>query len=132
MMGTVEYESWRAMLLSLPGAFEDFPFGEDAAVFKVKGRAGARAKMFGLLMHRGGTTTLNLKCDPALAEQLRAANPQITPGYHMNKKHWNTVVPGLDAETMLAMIEDSYDLVVASLPASDRAALGWKGLLERG
>lgn len=128
----MEYESWRAMLLSLPGAIEDFPFGEDAAVFKVAGSQGARAKMFGLLMLRGGTTSLNLKCDPALAEQLRAANPQITPGYHMNKKHWNTVVPGLDAETMLAMIEDSYDLVVASLPAADRAALGWKGLLERG
>ncbi|GAA1887773.1 MmcQ/YjbR family DNA-binding protein [Paeniglutamicibacter psychrophenolicus] len=128
----MEYESWREMLLSLPGAFEDFPFGEDAAVFKVAGRDGARAKMFGLLMLRGGTTSLNLKCDQALAEQLRAANPQITPGYHMNKKHWNTVVPGLDAETMLAMIEDSYDLVVASLPAADRAALGWRGLLERG
>jgi predicted DNA-binding protein (MmcQ/YjbR family) len=131
-MGSVEYESWRSMLLSMPGAFEDFPFGEDAAVFKVAGRHRGRAKMFGLLMHRGGTINLNLKCDPALAEQLRAANEQITPGYHMNKKHWNTVVPGLDAETMLAMIEDSYDLVVASLPAADRAALGWMGLAERG
>ncbi len=120
------------MLLSMPGAFEDFPFGEDAAVFKVAGRDRGRAKMFGLLMHRGGTTNLNLKCDPLLAEQLRAANPQITPGYHMNKKHWNTVVPGLDAETMQAMIEDSYDLVVASLPTAERTALGWKGLLERG
>ncbi|GAA3327422.1 MULTISPECIES: MmcQ/YjbR family DNA-binding protein [Paeniglutamicibacter] len=128
----MEYESWRGMLLSMPGAFEDFPFGEDAAVFKVAGKQGGRAKMFGLLMHRGGQLNLNLKCDPALAEQLRAANEQITPGYHMNKKHWNTVVPGLDEETMLAMIEDSYDLVVASLPAAERAALGWKGLVERG
>ncbi|MDO2933735.1 MmcQ/YjbR family DNA-binding protein [Paeniglutamicibacter sulfureus] len=131
-MGNVEYESWRGMLLSMPGAFEDFPFGEDAAVFKVAGKQGGRAKMFGLLMHRGGQLNLNLKCDPALAEQLRAANEQITPGYHMNKKHWNTVVPGLEEETMLAMIEDSYDLVVASLPAAERAALGWKGLVERG
>ncbi|WP_367281521.1 MmcQ/YjbR family DNA-binding protein [Paeniglutamicibacter sulfureus] len=128
----MEYESWRGMLLSMPGAFEDFPFGEDAAVFKVAGKQGGRAKMFGLLMHRGGQLNLNLKCDPALAEQLRAANEQITPGYHMNKKHWNTVVPGLEEETMLAMIEDSYDLVVASLPAAERAALGWKGLVERG
>lgn len=128
----MEYESWRGMLLAMPGAFEDFPFGEDAAVFKVAGKQGGRAKMFGLLMHRGGQLNLNLKCDPALAEQLRAANEQITPGYHMNKKHWNTVVPGLDEETMLAMIEDSYDLVVASLPAAERAALGWKGLVERG
>ena len=128
----MEYESWRSMLLSMPGAFEDFPFGPEVAVFRVAGRESARAKMFGMLMHRGGTVNLNLKCDPALAEQLRAANPQITPGYHMSKKHWNTVSPGLDTETMLAMIEDSYDLVVASLPAAERAALGWKGLVERG
>lgn len=131
-MGTVDYESWRSMLLSMPGAFEDFPFGPETAVFKVAGRENVRAKMFGMLMRRSGAVNLNLKCDPALAEQLRAANAQITPGYHMSKKHWNTVTPGLDAETMIAMIEDSYDLVVASLPAAERAALGWTRLVERG
>ena len=66
------------------------------------------------------------------AEQLRAANPQITPGYHMNKKHWNTVVPGLAEELMSDLIEDSYDLVVASLPRIEQAALDWNGLVERG
>lgn len=131
-MGHVEYELWRAVALSLPGAYEDFPFGPESAVFKVAGRDRNRAKMFGLLMHRAGVVSLNLKCDPALAEQLRAANAQITPGYHMNKKHWNTVVPGLDEETMTALIEDSYDLVVASLPRAEREALGWSGLVERG
>ncbi|EMQ96858.1 MmcQ/YjbR family DNA-binding protein [Paeniglutamicibacter gangotriensis] len=131
-MGTVDYESWRSVLLSMPGAFEDFPFGPEWAVFKISRRDNKKAKMFGLMVHRNGVVNLNLKCDPTLAEQLRAANPQITPGYHMSKKHWNTVAPGLDAETMLAMIEDSYDLVVASLPAAERAALGWKGLVERG
>ncbi|PQZ89600.1 MmcQ-like protein [Arthrobacter sp. MYb227] len=119
------------MALSQPGAFEDFPFGPESAVFKVAGRERARAKMFGLLMHRGGIVSLNLKCDPALAEQLRVANAQITPGYHMNKKHWNTITPGLDPETMRDLIEDSYDLVVASLPRTEREALGWQGIVQR-
>jgi len=128
----VEYELWRTLCLDMPGAYEDFPFGEEAAVYKVAGRDRSKAKMFGLLMLRSGVVSLNLKCDPALAEQLRNANPQITPGYHMNKKHWNTVTPGLDAEMMRDLIEDSYDLVVASLPRAEREALGWKGLVERG
>ena len=131
-MGSVEYELWRSLCLAMPGAYEDFPFGEDAAVYKVAGRDKAKAKMFALLMLRSGVVSLNLKCDPALAEQLRNANPQITPGYHMNKKHWNTVVPGLDARMVRDMVEDSYDLVVASLPRTEREALGWKGLAERG
>jgi predicted DNA-binding protein (MmcQ/YjbR family) len=131
-MGDVDYEAWRNILLSMPGAYEEFPFGADAAVFKVAGRHREKAKMFGLLMHRGEVLNLNLKCDPALAEQLRAANPQITPGYHMNKKHWNTVTSGLPLELMRDLIEDSYDLVVASLPRLDREALGWKGIVGRG
>lgn len=130
-MGTVEYELWRFIALSQPGAYEDFPFGPESAVFKVAGRDKARAKMFGLLMHRSGVVSLNLKCDPALAEQLRVANAQITAGYHMNKKHWNTITPGLDPETMRDLIEDSYDLVVASLPRTEREALGWQGIIQR-
>lgn len=128
----MEYEMWRTMLLSHPGSFEDFPFGPDAAVYKIAGRDKARAKMFGLLMYRNGTLNLNLKCDPALAEQLRAANAEITPGYHMNKKHWNTVSPGLDRETVRDLIEDSYDLVLASMPRSEREALGWRRIIDRG
>lgn len=130
-MGIVEYELWRSIALDMPGAYEDFPFGPESAVFKVAGRDRKRAKMFGLLMHRNGVINLNLKCDPALAEQLRVANAQITPGYHMNKKHWNTITPGLDPETMRDLIEDSYDLVVASLPRTEREALGWQGIIQR-
>lgn len=128
----MEYEQWRKIALEMPGAFEDFPFGPESAVFKVAGRDKAAAKMFGLLMHRGGVVSLNLKCDPALAEQLRAAHRQITPGYHMNKKHWNTLTPGLSEDMMHDLIEDSYDLVVASLPRSEREALGWQQIIERG
>ncbi|MDO5744237.1 MAG: MmcQ/YjbR family DNA-binding protein [Micrococcaceae bacterium] len=128
----MEYELWRELALGMPGAYEDFPFGEDAAVFKIAVNGKSKAKMFGLLSHRFGLVSLNLKCDPALAEQLRAANEQITPGYHMNKKHWNTVVPGLPEDMMVDLIEDSYDLVIASLPRAEQEALGWRGLVERG
>lgn len=131
-MGNVDYELWRSLCLSMPGAYEDFPFGEESAVYKVAGRDRGRAKMFALLMVRSGVVSLNLKCDPVLAEQLRSANSQIKPGYHMNKQHWNTVTPGLDEATMRNLIEDSYDLVVASLPRAEREVLNWKGLIARG
>lgn len=131
-MGNVDYELWRSLCLSMPGAYEDFPFGEESAVYKVAGRDRSKAKMFALLMIRSGVVSLNLKCDPVLAEQLRSANSQIKPGYHMNKQHWNTVTPGLDEEMMRNLIEDSYDLVVASLPRAEREVLNWKGLIARG
>ena len=68
-----------------------------------------------------------LKCEPELAEQLREAHPEIVPGYHLNKRHWNTVeVDGLPEGMVLDMIEDSYDLVVAALPGAAREKLGWK------
>ena len=72
---------------------------------------------------------MSLKCDPQLAEQLRAAHPQIVPGYHLNKRHWNTVtLDGAITATMVAdMVEDSYDLIVASLPQRRRRALLWPG-----
>jgi predicted DNA-binding protein (MmcQ/YjbR family) len=72
---------------------------------------------------------VSLKCEPLLAQQLRAAHPAITAGYHLNKRHWNTVVlDGSIPDQMVAeMIEDSYDLVVSSLPRAQRQALGWDG-----
>ncbi|WP_309081463.1 MmcQ/YjbR family DNA-binding protein [Zhihengliuella sp.] len=117
----------RRLLLAMPGAFEDQPFGPDTRVYKVRGRSGGRARMFALVWADG--TTANLKVDPALGEQLRAAHAAITPGYHMNKRHWVTVdCPALPADMVGDLIEDSYDLVVASLPAADREALGWRRL----
>ena len=104
---------------ALPGAVEDFPFGENNAVFKVGGR------MFALVNLGGDPGSVNLKCDPELAQGLRAQYAAIRPGYHMNKRHWNTVeldgtVP--DPEWR-AMIEHSYELVVGGLPRAQQAKL---------
>ena len=108
--------------LSFPGSIETFPFGPETTVFKVEG------KMFALSRLAQQPLRISLKCDPPLAEQLRAAHPAVLPGYHLNKKHWNTVVlDGSLPERMVKdMIEDSYDLVVAALSAARRRALGWR------
>ena len=72
---------------------------------------------------------VSLKCDPALAEALRDAHAAVLPGYHLNKRHWNTVIidGSIPDKTILDMIEDSYDLVVAQMPLAQRRALGWLG-----
>jgi len=104
-------EQFYTYCTSLPGTEESFPFDEKTLVFKVGG------KMFALtdVDAFGG---INLKCDPVRALELRAAYQEIVPGYHMNKKHWNTVNPTgtLEDEFIYSMIKDSYDLVVAGLP----------------
>ena len=119
--------------LSFPGSFEDFPFGPDASVFKVRAGAG-RAKMFALANLNARRLKVALKCEPALAEQLRAAHPEITGAYHLNKRHWNDVdcTGALDDATITDMIEDSYDLVVESLPRRDQQMLGWVRLSSGG
>ena len=113
----------RRCCLALAGAVEDFPFGPENSVFKVGG------KIFAISRLRARPLHVSLKCEPGLAEQLRASYPAIGPGYHLNKRHWNTVqLDGSVADTMVReMIEDSYDLVVARLPRATREALGWTG-----
>lgn len=119
----------RQVCLSLPGAFEDFPFGPDTSVFKVRA-AGGRAKMFAMTALAARPLVISLKCEPELAVQLRAAHPEINGAWHMNKVHWNQVeISSQLPEGMLEdMVEDSYDLVVASLPRRDRESLAWMGL----
>jgi len=97
--------------LSLPFAEETFPFDEETLVFKVFG------KIFAILNLNSGNT-INLKCDPDLAEKYRLAYDAIIPGYHMNKKHWNTVYLDrhLNDHFICEMILNSYRLVVKSLP----------------
>lgn len=113
----------KSACLALPGAVEDFPFGPETSVFKVRARSGT-AKVFAL-----STLTeplrVSLKCEPALAEALRLAHGEITGGYHLNKRHWNDVDCSADLdETMIRnMIEDSYDLVAAGFPRTDRESL---------
>jgi predicted DNA-binding protein (MmcQ/YjbR family) len=113
----------REHCLTFPGSAETFPFGAETSVFKVAD------KIFAISRLGGEPLEISLKCEPLLAEQLREAHASVRPGYHLNKRHWNTVsVDGSLADEMLRnMIEDSYDLVVSQLPASRRRALGWRG-----
>jgi predicted DNA-binding protein (MmcQ/YjbR family) len=109
--------------LARPGTAEERPFGPRTSVFKVAG------KMFALSQLEARPLAVSLKCEPGLALQLRATYPAIAPGYHLNKRHWNTVTldGSLPDALVLDMVEDSYDLVVAGLPRATRAALGWDG-----
>ena len=108
----------KAACLALPGAEEEFPFGDEVSVFKVAG------KMFAACDLDGRPLQLSVKCDPELAVQLRATYPAIVPGYHMNKRHWNTITldGSLPDQMVTDLLGDSYDLVVASLPKARRPA----------
>lgn len=112
----------RRFCLRRPGATETFPFGPETSAFKVAG------KIFALSRLAQEPLEVSLKCEPLLAEQLRAAHPAIRPGYHLNKRHWNTVtLDGSVTDRMVEdMIEDSYDLVVSRLAPARRRALGWR------
>jgi predicted DNA-binding protein (MmcQ/YjbR family) len=127
-------DALRKICLSFPGAYEDYPFGPETAVFKVRAHiaAGARheAKLFALSSMDPQDFYVNLKCEPSLAVQLRAANPEITGAWHMNKTHWNGVrLDGALPDSMVRdMVEDSYDLVVAGLSRKQQAQLGWARL----
>jgi len=112
----MDAQELKAACLALPGSVEDFPFGGEVSVFKVAG------KMFALCDLDGDPLQLSLKCEPELAVQLRAAYPAIAPGYHLNKRHWNTVTldGSLPDQMVTDMLGDSYDLVVASLPKARR------------
>lgn len=121
----------RDACLAFPGTFEDFPFGPGASVFKVRAPGGT-TKMYALSELDAEPLSISLKCDPDLAEQLRAAHPEITGAWHMNKSHWNGVdcSGNLPDDMLRDMIEDSYDLVVAGLPRKDRESLGWSRLAQ--
>jgi len=99
-------ETLRDYCLSLDSVTESFPFDEETLVFKVSG------KIFALTSLEGDLT-INLKCDPALALELRERYPAVRPGYHMNKKHWNTIyVDGsVPDREILSWIDNSYNLV---------------------
>ncbi len=110
---------WNALeikLLSHPGAYKDFPFGEDVAVFKVVN------KMFALVAWKQNPLRITLKCDPERAHAFRSMFDAVKPGYHMNKDHWNTIVlnGSIPTAVLEEMIDISYSLVVKSLRKSDR------------
>ena len=112
-------EIFREHCLLKKGVEETFPFDEQTLVFKVMG------KMFALLPLNAETPRANLKADPDWSEELRESHHQIVPGWHMSKKHWNTVhlEDGLESDLIFRMIDHSYELVVSKLPKKTRIAL---------
>jgi predicted DNA-binding protein (MmcQ/YjbR family) len=106
-------------IIKLPEATLEYPFGPDAHVYKVEG------KVFAIYFKDGESESINLKCDPEHAQELRSVFTEITPGYHMNKKHWNTLdLKGhLPKSEIHRLIDHSYDLVVKSLPKATKQRL---------
>jgi predicted DNA-binding protein (MmcQ/YjbR family) len=111
----------RAWCLRQPGAMEEFPFGPEHSVFKVAG------KIFALSALDRTPLEVSVKCEPELAVALRESYRAIRPGYHLNKRHWNTITldGSLSDRLVYEFVEDSYDLVVSALPRRVREQLGW-------
>lgn len=105
-------------ILSMPDAVLDYPFGKDVAVYKVRGTGGKDhdGKMFALIAEGKEPVRLSLKCDPLLAQTLREKYESVLPGYHLNKKHWNTIIltGQLGWDEVQDLIRHSYDLVTKS------------------
>jgi predicted DNA-binding protein (MmcQ/YjbR family) len=108
----MDADELRQWCLAYPGAVEDFPFGPEHSVFKVGG------KMFALSSLDRTPLEVSVKCEPELAVDLRDSYDAIRPGYHLNKRHWNTITldDSLPDQLVRDLIEDSYDLVVDALP----------------
>src|SRR6266581_2363481 len=112
-------EDFREYCLKKPQVTESMPFGDTVLVFKVA------SKIFALASLDEVPATANLKCDPDLALELRDRYEEVQPGYHMNKKHWNTVEleGGIPEVELRKMIDQSYELVVKRLPKTAHAKL---------
>ena len=106
----------RALCLGFSGAEETYPFSPGVSVFKVRG------KIFAIASLDARPPRISLKCEPWLAEQLRGEHAAITPGYHLDKRHWNTVTldGSLPDQLVRDLVEDSYDLIVTALPKGTR------------
>jgi len=113
-------EEFRTYCLAKKASSEGFPFGPETLVLKVGG------KIFAITGLDGEGFTVNLKCDPERVEELRESHPEIQPGWHMNKTHWNTVdfEGSLAPQLLRELIDLSYELVAKSLKKADKIALG--------
>jgi len=113
------FDKIKRSLLRKPSAIEEYPFGPDAAVFKVMG------KMFALVAWQDDPLRITLKCDPDEAQAMRAVFEAVKPGYYMNKEHWNTVTldGSIEKAIVMGMIDSSYDLVTRGLKKADREKL---------
>ena len=117
----MDLETIRKYCLEKKSVTESFPFGETTLVFKVRG------KIFLLIGLDNFPLRFNVKCDPEKAEELREEYSSVIPAFHMNKKHWNTVVLNgqIPLRQIREMIDESYQLVVRSLPVTERKKLGY-------
>jgi len=106
----MDHKTIEDYILSMPNAKLDYPFGEKTAVYKVDD------KMFAIIAEESAPLRLSLKCDPQLAVVLREKYESVMPGYHLNKKHWNTIILGgqLPAEEIEGLVRHSYELVTKS------------------
>lgn len=118
-MSVTTHKKLEDYILAKPGSKLDYPFGEDVAVYKVSG------KMFALINEKKSPVNVSLKCDPQLAEHLRQKYDEVQAGYHLNKKHWNTIVATgqLTEQEIFDLVNHSYDLVVDSLTQAEAAKL---------
>lgn len=118
----MDYQTTRTYMLSRPEAWEDFPFYPHIAVMKI------RNKMFATLSSEVGIARMNLKCNPDEAQMLRDVFSAVSPGYHMNKRHWNTVLldGSIPAGELERMIDRSYGLVVKGMTRKERLPLELK------
>jgi len=115
----MELEPLRTYLTQKPATTEEIPFGPDVFVYKVAG------KMFALVAWPASPLEISLKCDPDFALALRDQFPAVRPGYHLNKKHWNTITldGSLPVEEIWALIDHAYTLVFKGLPKATRERL---------
>ena len=115
----MNYDALEKLLLSQKGAAVDYPFGPEAAVFKVAG------KMFAIVSWGDDPLRISLKCDPAEADFFRSMFDAVQPGYHLNKSHGNTVTldGSVPEDLLVKMIVSSYVLVVKGLPKAERERL---------
>ncbi len=115
-------ETYYEYCLSKKGVTEHFPFDEETLVFKVGGKMFALSS---LVQWEKGTPSLNLKCDPEYAQELRAQYDAITPGFHMSKVHWNTILVNKDVSDLLLkeLIDHSYNLVYKNLTKKTQSNL---------
>jgi len=113
------HEALEKYCLSKNGAVKEYPFDKQVCVYKVGG------KMFALKKDKEEPLQVNLKCDPLYAMELRSIYPSVIPGYHMNKRHWNTVIcdGSVDDTTVQSWIDDSYELVFSSLSKKEQTRL---------
>jgi len=103
-------------LLAFPDTWLDFPFGEDTSVYKVGDKETKEGKLFAVIADTSQPLRVSLKCDPLLAENLRQKYETVVPGYHLNKKHWNTIICSgqLSDDEIKDLARLSYDLVSGS------------------